>query len=181
MKKRIKELLNTIRYGVRFFGKGIEVHPSCYISRKAVIRNTDGGIISIGKNCEIHPYAMILSYGGKIIMGDNCSVNPYSIIYGHGGVEISSGVRIACHSVIIPANHVRPEEGESLHKSDITCNGIKIGKNVWIAAGCQILDGVEIGSNSVIAAGSVVNKPVPTNTTVGGVPSKVIKKHNSKI
>ena len=34
---------------------------------------------------------------------------------------------------------------------------------------------VTIGNNVVVAAGAVINKDVPDNTLVGGVPAKVIK------
>ena len=41
--------------------------------------------------------------------------------------------------------------------------------------GATILPGVTVGENSIVAAGAVVNKSVPANTIVGGVPAKVIK------
>jgi len=46
---------------------------------------------------------------------------------------------------------------------------------VWIGAGCQILDGVCINQGAVVAAGSVVNKDVPENAVVAGVPAMIIK------
>ena len=50
------------------------------------------------------------------------------------------------------------------------------GKNVWIGANATVLAGVTIGDGAVVAAGAVVNKDVESNTIVGGVPAKVIKK-----
>jgi len=50
----------------------------------------------------------------------------------------------------------------------------KIRCGVLIGAGAKILGNIEIGHCARIAAGSVVLKPVPPNTTVAGVPAKVI-------
>src|SRR5262252_3852835 len=50
----------------------------------------------------------------------------------------------------------------------------KIRHGVLIGAGAKILGNIEIGYCARIAAGSVVLKPVPHNTTVAGVPAKVI-------
>jgi acetyltransferase-like isoleucine patch superfamily enzyme len=118
---------------------------------------------------------MILTYGGHIEIGDNCSVNPFTVIYGHGGVRIGEGVRIAAHTVIIPANHNIPTDGTPLHLSGFSAEGIEIDDHVWIGAGVRVLDGVKIGRNAVIAAGSVVTTSVPENATVAGVPARIIK------
>jgi serine O-acetyltransferase len=50
----------------------------------------------------------------------------------------------------------------------------KIGNGVLIGAGAKILGNIEIGSCSRVAAGSVVLKPVPSKSTVAGVPAKVV-------
>jgi serine O-acetyltransferase len=50
----------------------------------------------------------------------------------------------------------------------------KIRHGVLIGAGAKILGNIEIGHCARIASGSVVLKPVPNNTTVAGVPAKVI-------
>jgi len=50
-----------------------------------------------------------------------------------------------------------------------------IKRNVWIGAAATILPGVTIGENSIVAAGAVVNKDVPANTIVGGVPAKILR------
>jgi serine O-acetyltransferase len=50
----------------------------------------------------------------------------------------------------------------------------KIRRGVLIGAGAKILGNIEIGHCARIAAGSVVLKAVPHNTTVAGVPAKVI-------
>lgn len=50
----------------------------------------------------------------------------------------------------------------------------KIRRCVMIGAGAKILGNIEIGSCSRVAAGSVVLRDVPPNSTVVGVPARVV-------
>ncbi|MDX2258589.1 MAG: serine O-acetyltransferase [Hyphomicrobiaceae bacterium] len=50
----------------------------------------------------------------------------------------------------------------------------KIGDNVLIGAGAKVLGNITVGHCSRIAAGSVVLKDVPPDTTVAGVPARVV-------
>ncbi|MFS8039145.1 serine O-acetyltransferase [Xanthobacter sp. AM11] len=50
----------------------------------------------------------------------------------------------------------------------------KIRRGVLIGAGAKVLGNIEVGRCARIAAGSVVLKAVPHNTTVAGIPAKVV-------
>ncbi|PTW61655.1 serine O-acetyltransferase [Breoghania corrubedonensis] len=50
----------------------------------------------------------------------------------------------------------------------------KVRRGVLIGAGAEILGNFELGHCSRIAAGSVVLAPVPPNTTVAGVPARIV-------
>ena len=52
---------------------------------------------------------------------------------------------------------------------------IKIGNNVFIGINSIILAGVNVGNNVVIGAGSIINKNIPDNVVVAGIPAKIIK------
>jgi len=56
-----------------------------------------------------------------------------------------------------------------------------IGDNVVISTGAKILGSFEVGSGSRIGAGSVVLKPVPPNSTVVGVPGRVVSRDGRRI
>ncbi len=56
-----------------------------------------------------------------------------------------------------------------------------IGDNVMIGAGARILGSIEIGDNVKVGAGSVVLNPVPANSTVVGVPGRIIASTDRKI
>jgi serine O-acetyltransferase len=50
----------------------------------------------------------------------------------------------------------------------------KIRRGALLSAGAKILGNIEVGHCARVAAGSVVLKPVPHNTTVAGVPARVV-------
>lgn len=56
-----------------------------------------------------------------------------------------------------------------------------IGNNVMISAGAKVLGSFTIGDNSKIGAGSVVLSEVPPNSTVVGVPGRVVKRGNTAL
>ena len=56
-----------------------------------------------------------------------------------------------------------------------------IGDNVMISAGAKVLGSFTVGENSKIGAGSVVLKEVPPNSTVVGVPGRVVKRDNVRV
>ncbi|MGI6538381.1 MAG: serine O-acetyltransferase [Caldicoprobacterales bacterium] len=56
-----------------------------------------------------------------------------------------------------------------------------IGNNVIISAGAMILGPFRVGDYAKIGAGSVVLKEVPPNSTVVGVPGRVVKKDNKRV
>ncbi|MDF2800714.1 MAG: cysE [Anaerocolumna sp.] len=56
-----------------------------------------------------------------------------------------------------------------------------IGNNVMVSAGAKILGSFTVGENSKIGAGSVVLSEIPPNSTVVGVPGRIVKRDNLKI
>ena len=165
--------------GAEFGGiyEGIRLGKKVTISRHAYLHCYDeSSTLEIGDRGHIMPYAMLMTHpGGRIRLGHNCSINPFTILYGHGGLEIGNDVRIAAHTVIIPANHVFLDPNIPIRQQGLTKQGIVIGNDIWIGANCVILDGCRIGSGSVISAGTVLSANIPPNSVVAGVPGRVIK------
>jgi serine O-acetyltransferase len=56
-----------------------------------------------------------------------------------------------------------------------------VGNNVMVSAGAKVLGSFTIGENSKIGAGSVVLEEVPPNSTVVGVPGRVVKRGNVSV
>lgn len=55
----------------------------------------------------------------------------------------------------------------------------KIGDYVYIGPGAKLFGDITIGNNVAIGANAVVNKDIPDNVTVAGVPAKIISRNNS--
>ncbi|HDN84376.1 MAG TPA: serine O-acetyltransferase [Candidatus Aerophobetes bacterium] len=56
-----------------------------------------------------------------------------------------------------------------------------LGNNVIVAAGAKILGNIKIGDNVRIGAGSVVIRDVPSDSTVVGVPGRIVKHKGKRV
>ncbi len=111
-------------------------------------------------NIEIHPGARIgeglfIDHGAGVVIGETTEIGDNVTIY--QGVTLGG-------------------TGKEKGKRHPT-----IGNNVVISTGAKILGSFAVGDNSRIGAGSVVLGPVPPNSTVVGVPGKVVARDGVKI
>lgn len=109
---------------------------------------------------EIHPGAKIgeglfIDHGAGVVIGETTEVGDNVTIY--QGVTLGG-------------------TGKEKGKRHPT-----IGNNVVISTGSKILGSFAVGDNSKIGAGSVVLKPVPPNSTVVGVPGKVVLRDGRRV
>ncbi len=111
------------------------------------------------------------------------------------GIEIHPGARIGKglfidhgHGVVIGETAIIGDNVTIYQGVTLGGTGKEKGKrhptledNVMISAGAKILGSFTIGENSKIGAGSVVLEEVPPNSTVVGVPGRVVKQDNVRI
>jgi serine O-acetyltransferase len=103
---------------------------------------------------EIHPAAKIgtgffIDHGMGVVVGETAEIGDY--------VTLFQGVTLG-------------GTGKERGKRHPT-----LGNHVVVGAGAKILGGITIGDNVKIGANSVVLKNVPPNSTVIGVPGRMIK------
>jgi len=102
---------------------------------------------------EIHPGAKIgrrffIDHGMGVVIGETCEIGD--------NVTVFQGVTLG-------------GTGKEKGKRHPT-----VKDNALIATGAKVLGSITIGENSKVGAGSVVLKDVPPNSTVVGVPGKVV-------
>ena len=110
--------------------------------------------------------------GKNIHVGKNVFINMGCKFQDQGGIFIGDGALIGHNVVLATLNHAKsPKDRASMIPAPV-----HIGRNVWIGSNATVLPGVTIGDGAIVAAGAVVDKDVPENTIVGGVPAKIIRR-----
>ncbi len=109
---------------------------------------------------EIHPGAtigrrLVIDHGTGIVIGETTEIGDDVLIY--QGVTLGG-------------------TGKDTGKRHPT-----IGNNVMISAGAKVLGPFKIGDNSRVAAGAVVLEEVPPNSTVVGIPARVVRQDGKKV
>ncbi len=105
---------------------------------------------------EIHPAAkigknMFIDHGHGVVIGETSEIGDNVLIY---------------HGVTLGGN--------SLNKGK---RHPTVGNNVIIGAGAKILGPIKIGNSARVGANAVVTKPIQANSTVMGIPAKMIIKN----
>ena len=151
----------------------------------------DGDLIIGKKWNDKDPFStlFVLNEGSKLKVEGSFSIFSGSKVYINQDAEFNLGsgyinhdANISCFKKIVIGHNVVISEGVTIRDSDNHSiegsehtESIMIENNVWVGINATILKGVSIGEGAVIAAGSLVNKDVPAQSLVAGVPAKVIK------
>jgi serine O-acetyltransferase len=109
---------------------------------------------------EIHPGARIgsklfIDHGMGVVIGETCEIGDEVVIY--QGVTLGG-------------------TGKEKGKRHPT-----IGNRVVIASGAKVLGSFTVGDNTNIGANSVVLREIPPNSTVVGIPGRIVKRNGMKI
>ena len=111
-------------------------------------------------------------FGKNIHIGQRVFINSGCKMQDQGGIYIGNDVLIGHNACLLTLNH----EMEPENRADMHPKPIHIEDKVWLGSNVTVLPGVTIGEGAIVAAGAVVTKDVDSNTIVGGVPAKIIKR-----
>jgi serine O-acetyltransferase len=109
---------------------------------------------------EIHPGAQIgqrlfIDHGMGVVIGETCEIGDNVVLY--QGVTLGG-------------------TGKEKGKRHPT-----IGNNVVIGSGAKVLGSFKIGDCSFVGANSVVLREVPKNSTVVGIPGKLVQRNGARV
>lgn len=141
---------------IELAGRGLvfRIGAGCRVRGGTFVLNDEGSRIEIGDGTTMTGPMMVAQSGHRIAIGRDCM-----IAYG-SDLRCSDG-----HSVLDAAT------GEMLNPpADIV-----LGDHVWIGIHAQILKGATIDEHAIVAARSVVTRPIPAHTLVGGVPARPLR------
>ena len=121
-------------------------------------------------------------YGVNIHVGKGCFINYNCTFLDVAPIILEDNVWVGANAILATPNH--PFIAEERLPADYPdgnhdleyASPITIKEGCWICSGAIICGGVTIGENSIVAAGAVVNRDVPANSIVAGIPAKVIRK-----
>ncbi len=104
-------------------------------------------------------------YHENLKLGKYTDIGAFTYINARYGVEIEEEVQIGSHCSIYSWSTIDDKKGK-----------VTLKRNARIGTHSVVMPGITVGENAVIGAFSFVNKDVPANTTVVGVPAKTIER-----
>lgn len=157
----------------------VEIDPTAKVAKFVDIEDSvRGSRIVIGANSSVDSFVKVKPAGGKgdLVLGRRVFVNSGCVFYTGNGVLIGDDVLIAANCTFAPVSH------EFIRKDAPICTqgfrpsrgGIVVEDDVWIGAGCVVLDGAVLRRGSVIGAMSLVRGEVPAFSIQGGNPLRCL-------
>lgn len=116
----------------------------------------------------LHPAAFISQFA-KIGTG--------SVVFAQAAVN--AGAQIGSASIVNTGAVIDHDcfIGDGVHISPGArlAGEVKIGNYSWVGIGASVVQRISIGENVMVGAGSAIIASIPNNTTVVGVPGRIIK------
>lgn len=153
----------------------LDISPTAKISPLSDLEESIRGTrYVIGDNAVIDSFVKFKPAGGSgdIIIGENSIINSGCVLYSGNGITIGKNVAIAANCVLAPVNHAYSRKDMLIKEQRFLSSkgGIIIEDDVWIGAGCTILDGAILRQGCVIGAMSLVRGEIPAYSIQVGNP-----------
>ena len=154
-----------------------------------------GGIVNNAK-VRIRGNNNALVIGENVHIGPRCSFwmegNNISIVIGAGttfthtvhfcaqedGTHIEVGDDcMFSNNIIVRTSDSHPIYDYGTQKRLNPAVSVRIGRHVWVAPGSVVMKGADIGDGVVVGSHTMVNKKIPANVLVVGMPQRIVKEN----
>lgn len=130
----------------------------------------------ISRWCYLHHIPFIPMLITLLIFLMYNSKVPYQAKIGKGTKLGYGGVGVIIHSKSVIGDRCVISQHVTIGGGNSKYPGLPvIGDNVHISHGAIVFGGITIGNNVTIGANAVVNKPVPDNAIVAGIPARILR------
>lgn len=169
----LRMLLPLFEPGIRL-GRGVDV------GRRAELRTTSGGTITIEDGVSIERDVLIHAEGGAVVIGRDGFVGRGSQIVALERVTIGPDALIAAGVVIRDGDHRFDDPSRPIREQGHDVQPIEIGADVWLGTHAVVTAGSTIGKGSVIGANAVVRGAIPPLSVAAGIPARVIRQRERR-
>jgi acetyltransferase-like isoleucine patch superfamily enzyme len=149
--------------GLAFVGPGVKLE----IGKDAVVRL--GRWSWIGHGSKIRAHEGEVHIGAKTVLGQECTISCFQHI------SLGRECIVADRVMLIDFDHGVVEVERPVREQGIYKRDVRLGHNVWVGYGACFLRGITVGDNAVVGTYAVVNRDVPANAVVAGVPARVLR------
>lgn len=158
----------------------LEIHPDAKVSALADIEaSVRGTRIVVGARAVIDSFVKVKPAGGSgdVTIGEGSIINSGCVLYSGNGIRIGRFVSVAANCTFAPTNHAFQDRQRLIQQQGFlpSRGGIVVEDDVWIGAGCVLLDGAVLRTGCVVAAGSIVRGEVAAYTVVAGATSHELR------
>jgi len=115
----------------------------------------------------------VLSYLSSMMTG--VDVNPATSIGRGFVIHNFSNIAINAESV---GENLTVNQGVNIGPDWRMCGKPVLGDNVFVGSGAKILGNVTVGNNVIIAANALVERSIPDDCTVVGVPARIVSRNS---
>lgn len=152
-------------------GRNVRIGSSSLIKSHSVIGEEGFGIEK-----DEHGLNIRVPHIGGVIVGDNVEIGALNTVCSGTVDPTIVGDYVKTDDHVHIAHNCRVGENAILTACVEISGSVTIGKNVWLAPNCSIINGIHIENDAFVGLGSVVTKNCKSGGVYAGSPARLLRR-----
>lgn len=132
------------------------------------------GTFDIGVGVDLRRgFVCEIAGSGRVVIGDGSIFTRDALVQCSTSIEIGRRCVFGQNVLLADGNHRYDDPSRHLLDQGYDFVPLVVGDGVVVMSGCTVV--APLGERCIVAAGSVVTRPVPAYTLVGGAPARVLR------